>query len=58
MGGQAGDWPINRSARRLDLGLTAGNLVFNLYPILLRRYNRCRIEQLLRHRVEGIRAYP
>lgn len=31
-------------------GLTAGNVVFNLYPILLQRYNRCRIEHLLRHR--------
>jgi hypothetical protein len=25
------------------VGLTAGNVVFNLYPILLQRYNRCRI---------------
>jgi len=30
------------------LGLTASNVVFNLYPILLQRYNRCRIELLLR----------
>jgi hypothetical protein len=29
------------------LGLTAGNVVFNLYPILLQRYNRCWIEQIL-----------
>ncbi len=32
------------------LGLTASNVVFNLYPILLQRYNRCRIERVLRHR--------
>ena len=30
------------------LGLTAGNVVFNLYPILLQRYTRCRIARLLR----------
>ncbi|HEU4559678.1 MAG TPA: hypothetical protein VFS20_17630 [Longimicrobium sp.] len=29
------------------VGITAGNVVFNLYPILLQRYNRCRIERLL-----------
>ena len=29
------------------LAITAGNVVFNLYPILLQRYNRCRIERLL-----------
>jgi hypothetical protein len=27
-------------------GLTAGNLVFNLYPVLLQRYNRCRITRI------------
>jgi hypothetical protein len=30
------------------IALTASNLVFNLYPILLQRYNRCRIARLLR----------
>lgn len=29
------------------IGLTAGNVIFNLYPILLQRYNRCRIARLL-----------
>lgn len=28
------------------IGLTAGNVLFNLYPILLQRYNRCRIARL------------
>lgn len=30
------------------IGLTAGNVLFNLYPILLQRYNRCRIDRLQR----------
>ena len=30
------------------LGLTASNVLFNLYPVLLQRYNRCRIERVLR----------
>lgn len=29
------------------LAITAGNVVFNLYPVLLQRYTRCRIERLL-----------
>jgi hypothetical protein len=29
------------------VGLTAGNVLFNLYPILLQRYNRCRIARVL-----------
>jgi len=35
------------------VGLTAGNIVFNLYPVVLQRYNRCRIAKLLRHRAQG-----
>lgn len=27
-------------------GLTAGNVIFNLYPILLQRYTRCRIQAI------------
>jgi len=29
------------------VGLAASNIIFNGYPILLQRYNRCRIERLL-----------
>jgi hypothetical protein len=34
------------------VGLTASNVVFNLYPVFLQRYTRCRIAKLLRHRVQ------
>ncbi len=29
------------------IGLSLSNIVFNGYPVLLQRYNRCRIERLL-----------
>lgn len=38
------------------VGLTVSNVVFNFYPVLLQRYNRCRIESLLLHGEVGGRA--
>ena len=40
-------WAVSIGWIGWAIGLSAGNVLFNLYPILLQRYNRCRIARLL-----------